>query len=47
MALILYIIAFVCFLAAAASVPSRVNLTAVGLALWLLADKLLSALPGM
>jgi len=47
MTLILYVIAFVCFIGAAAGAPSRVNLTAVGLAVWLLADKLLAAIPGV
>lgn len=35
--LILMIIAIVCFAVAAANVPARVNLMAVGLALWALA----------
>lgn len=35
--LILLIIAIVCFAVAAAGVPSRINLMALGLALWALA----------
>jgi len=34
--LVLIILAIVCFALAAAGVPSRVNLTALGLALWAL-----------
>ena len=33
---VLYILALVCFGAAALAVPSRFNLTALGLALWVL-----------
>lgn len=35
--LVLFILAFVCLALAAANVPARVNLLALGLALWLLA----------
>lgn len=34
--LVLLVLALVCFVLAAAGVPSRVNLMAVGLALWVL-----------
>ena len=34
--LVLLILALVCFIIAAAGVPSRVNLIAAGLALWML-----------
>lgn len=34
--LILLVLAFLCFVLAAFGVPSRVNLTAAGLALWVL-----------
>ncbi len=34
--LLLYLLAFLCFVFAAAGVPSRVNLVAAGLALWIL-----------
>jgi len=34
--LVLYILALVCFIIAAAGVPSRINLIATGLALWML-----------
>jgi len=36
-ALILYVVAFVCFVLAALGVGGRVNLIAVGLALWVFA----------
>lgn len=36
LSLILLICALVCFLLAAAGIPSRVNLTAAGLAFWVL-----------
>ena len=32
---ILHVLAFFCFVFAAASVPSRINLTALGLAIWM------------
>jgi hypothetical protein len=34
--LLLVLLAFICFLAAAINVPARVNLIALGLALWVL-----------
>jgi len=34
---LLYLLAFLCFVFSAAGVPSRVNLMAAGLALWVLA----------
>lgn len=33
---ICYLVAFVCFIAAAAGIPSRANLMAAGLAAWVL-----------
>lgn len=33
---LLYLLAFLCFVFAAAGVPSKVNLTAAGLACWVL-----------
>jgi len=43
-ATICYVIAFICFLVAAFGAPvGRLNLVATGLALWILADKLLGA----
>jgi hypothetical protein len=35
--LVLFVLAFACFVASAAGVPSRVNLQSLGLALWVLA----------
>lgn len=35
--LVLMIVALICFLIAAANIPVRVNLTALGLAFWVLA----------
>lgn len=35
--LVLFLLAFACFCASAAGVPSRVNLQSAGLALWVLA----------
>jgi hypothetical protein len=40
-AFVLMLVAFFCFLAAAFAIPSRINLTALGLALWVLAVALL------
>ena len=34
--LVLHVLALVCFVLAAAGVPSRINLVATGLALWML-----------
>ena len=36
--LVLFVLAFVTFVAAAANLPSRVNLVAGGLAIWVLAQ---------
>jgi hypothetical protein len=39
--LLCFILAIICFLLAAFGVSARVNLVAVGLALWLIGEKLL------